>query len=162
MRNSNPDGIVPAGRCTASGLLFALALVALLPPAQAIAAGASARSREVVASKFAAVNRHAPADVVAHYAPDADLTASDFCAPRHGKADVERIYRGLFALIPDLVADVKEIVADGDKVAVSFVVRGTIADRPIAIPIMNFFTVRRGLIVRDDGIFDTHGRPCTP
>ena len=46
--------------------------------------------RSVVEAKFAAVNRHAVADVVAFYAPGAQLTASDFCAPRRGRADMQR------------------------------------------------------------------------
>ncbi|MGH6781430.1 MAG: ester cyclase [Sphingomonadaceae bacterium] len=116
----------------------------------------------MVAARFDAVNRHALADIVAHYAPDATVTASDLCAPRRGHADVERIYRGIFASLPDAAADVQGYITDGDRVAVRYVVRGHFSGRAVAIPIMNFFTIKGGLIVRDDGLFDNGGRPCTP
>ena len=119
-------------------------------------------ARAVVEAKFAAVNRHDVAAVVALYAPDAVITASDFCATRNGRADVERTYRGIFAAIPDVVADVQEYVVEGDRVAVRFVVRGHVGDYLVAVPIMDFFTVRGGLIVRDDGAFDNAGRACSP
>lgn len=116
----------------------------------------------VVLDKFAAVNRHDVDAVVAHYAPDAVLTAADFCGPRRGQADVARTYRTIFAAVPDASVEVRETVAQGDRVAVRFVLRGTVAGRAFELPIMNFFTVRDGLIVRDDGGFDNRGRPCTP
>jgi hypothetical protein len=34
--------------------------------------------------------------------------------------------------------------------------------RSFDLPLMNFFTVRNGLIVRDQGIFDNGGRACRP
>jgi ketosteroid isomerase-like protein len=118
--------------------------------------------REVIEAKFDAVNRHALADVVARYAPDAQVTASNFCAPRHGRADVERIYRGIFAALPDVAADVQEYIVEGDRVAVRFVVRSRAAGASFQIPIINVFTVRDGLIVRDEGRFDNGGRACIP
>jgi hypothetical protein len=132
--------------------------------ALAAAADASAASspREVVAAKFAAVNRHALPEIILHYAPDAIVTASDFCAPRKGHADIERTYRGIFAALPDAAVDVQEYVVEGDNVAARIVVRGQFKGRTVSIPIMNFFTVSNGLIVRDDGLFDSGGRPCAP
>ncbi len=139
--------------CVSALVLSACATSMSPPPSSA---------RAVVEAKFAAVNRHAVADVVALYAPDARITASDFCAPRQGRADVERIYTGIIAAIPDVSADVQEYVVDDNRVAVRFVVRGHIGATAIALPIMDFFTVEKGLIVRDDGIFDNRGRPCSP
>jgi hypothetical protein len=34
--------------------------------------------------------------------------------------------------------------------------------RSFELQLMDLFTVRDGLIVRDDGMFDNRGRPCTP
>jgi ketosteroid isomerase-like protein len=116
--------------------------------------------RQVIEAKFDAVNRHALADVVARYAPDAQITASNFCAPRQGRADVERIYRGIFSALPDVVADIQEYIVEGDRVVVRFVVRSRAAGAHFQIPIINVFTVRDGLIVRDEGRFDNGGRPC--
>ncbi|WP_430423880.1 nuclear transport factor 2 family protein [Phenylobacterium sp.] len=137
-------------------ILIAL-VAALVTPA---AAAPSARA--VVEAKFAAVNRHAVADVVALYAPDAVVTASDFCAPRRGRDDVRRTYEAIIGGVPDVVADVQEMIVEGDRVAVKFVVRSRIAGRAFDVPILDLFTVRDGLIVRDDGIFDNRGCACTP
>jgi ketosteroid isomerase-like protein len=139
-------------------LCLAAAIAALAGPTLA----APASPRAVVEAKFAAVNRHATADIAAFYAPDASITASDFCKPRQGRAEVERIYKGIFATVPDAQADVQEYVVEGDRVAVKFFVRSRLPGRAFDLPIMDFFTVRDGLIVRDDGIFDNAGRPCTP
>ena len=118
--------------------------------------------RAVVEAKFAAVNRHSVSDVVAFYAPDAQVTASDFCNPRQGRADVERTYANIFAAVPDVAVSVDETVVQDDRVAVRFTLHGSVSGKAFAIPIQDFFTVRDGLIVHDDGIFDNHGRPCNP
>ncbi len=141
--------------------VFVLAvLVAAFAGCAAAQPGAS--PREVVAAKFAAVARHDVAGVAAFYAPDAVVTASDFCKPRQGRAEVERTYRGIFDAVPDIVADVQEMVTEGDRVAVRVILRSRAPGRSFDLPIMDFFTVRDGLIVRDDGVFDNRGRPCTP
>jgi ketosteroid isomerase-like protein len=124
-----------------------------LPPASA---------KSVVQAKFAAVNRHSLEDIVALYAVDAAVTAPDFCSPRHGRDDVRRTYQALFSAYPDISVEVQEYVAEGDRVAVRFVVRSNLPDRSFAVPIMNFFSVRNGVIVSDDGLFDTRGRKCSP
>lgn len=118
-------------------------------------------AKSVVQAKFAAVNRHALEDIVALYAADADVTAPDFCSPRHGHADVRRTYQALFSAFPDISVDVQEYVQEGDRVAVRFVVRSSLPGRSFAVPIMNFFSVRDGVIVSDEGMFDTRGRPCS-
>lgn len=129
--------------------------------AAAGAAGAAETGPEaVVRAKFAAVNRHDLAAVIASYAPQARLTASNFCAPREGLAEVERTYRALFAALPDLAVTLDEVVTQGETVAVRFRVRSAAAG--MEVPIADFFTVRNGLIERDDGLFDNGGRPCTP
>jgi ketosteroid isomerase-like protein len=119
-------------------------------------------AKSVIEAKFAAVNRHALEDIVALYAPDAEVTAPDFCAPRHGRDDVRRTYQALFGAIPDLSVDVQEYLQQGDRVAVRFVVRSTVPNRSFQVPIMNFFSVRDGMIVSDEGPFDNRGRKCTP
>ena len=134
-------------------------LAAIATPALA---GAPLSPREVVEAKFAAVSRHSVADVVAFYAPDAVVTASDFCKPRQGRAEVERTYKAIFAAVPDATADVQEYVVQGDRVAVRFMLHSRIPGGSFDAPLMDFFTVRDGLIFRDDGMFDNGGRPCTP
>jgi ketosteroid isomerase-like protein len=119
-------------------------------------------AKSVVQAKFAAVNRHALEDIVALYSADAAVTAPDFCTPRHGRDDVRRTYQALFSAFSDISADVQEYVEQGDRVAVRFVVRSSLPGRSFEVPIMNFFTVRNGVIVSDEGMFDTRGRKCSP
>lgn len=130
--------------------------------AMATPAAAAPSAKAVVEAKFAAVNRHDVDAVVALYAPDAVVTASDFCAPRRGREDVRRIYEGIIKGVPDVTADVQEMIVEGDRVAVKFVVRSRIPGRAFEVPILDFFTVKDGLIVRDDGVFDNRGRTCSP
>ncbi len=117
-------------------------------------------ARALVEAKFAAVSRHSAAEIAAFYADDAVLTAPDFCAPRRGRPDVERTYAAIFAAVPDVTAEVQELVVEGDRVAARVVLHSRSPGRAFDLPIMDFFTVRARHIVRDDGIFDNHGRPC--
>lgn len=128
----------------------------------AIVSAASATPASVVDAKFAAVNRHSIPEIVAQYSDDAELIASDFCASRHGKRDVERTYTRILAAVPDVHVDVLDAIESGDRVAVRFLLTGHVGESAIALPIMNFFTVHDGLIVRDEGRFDNAGRACTP
>lgn len=137
---------------------FATVLLVLATPATA----EPKSPRAVVEAKFAAVNRHAISDISALYSTDALLNASNFCKPRRGRTEVARTYQAIFALAPDAFDDVQEYVVQGDRVAVRFVVRGAIGGHPFSIPLMDFFTIRDGLIVEDDAIFDNGGRTCTP
>jgi ketosteroid isomerase-like protein len=118
--------------------------------------------KSVIEAKFAAVNRHSVEDIVALYAADAELRAPDFCSPRHGHDDVRRTYQALFSAYPDISVEVREYVREGDRLAVRFIVRSKLPGRSFEVPIMNFFTVRRGVIVSDEGLFDTGGRKCSP
>ena len=115
---------------------------------------------DVVRNKFAAVNRHDLQAVTQSYAPDARLMASDFCAPRIGRQEVERTYRALFASIEDLSVQLDEVRPDGNRIMVRFRVLGAVGGRRFEVPIANFFEVRDGLIVYDLGVFDNGGRAC--
>ena len=119
----------------------------------------AASPEAVVSAKFDAVNRHEISDIVSFYAPEAVLTASDFCAARHGRAEVQRTYEAIFNAVPDIRAEVVEIVKQDNRIAARVILRSR--ERKFELPIMNFFTVRKGKIVRDDGIFDNGGRPCS-
>ncbi len=137
-------------------------ILGALLAALATPAFATPSPRAVVEAKFAAVNRHDVAGVVALYAPDAEVTASDFCKPRRGRAEVERTYKAIFAAVPDATVEVQEYVVQGDRVAVRFLLSSHLPGRTFTLPLQDFFTVRNGLIVRDDGMFDNRGRPCMP
>jgi limonene-1,2-epoxide hydrolase len=116
---------------------------------------------DVVRAKFEAVNRHDLQAIASAYAPDARVMASDFCAPRIGRAEVERTYQGLLA-IEDLSVSVDEAIADGSRVLMRIRVRGAIRGQRFELPIANYFEVRDGLIAYDLGVFDNANRPCRP
>ena len=128
----------------------------------ALALDAAPSPRAVIEAKFAAVNRHAVDEIADFYAPDTLVTASDFCAPRHGRAEVVRTYRAIFAAVPDIQATIDSIVTEGSDVAVRVTLRGQAGGHSFTLPIANFFTVRNGLITADRGFFDNSGRPCRP
>jgi uncharacterized protein len=115
---------------------------------------------DAVRAKFDAVNRHDLRAVVASYAPQARLMASDFCAPRIGRSEVERTYTALFSSVADLSVRLDQVQADGNHVAVRFSVLGSVGGQRFEVPIADFFEVRDGLIVYDLGVFDNAGRPC--
>lgn len=144
-------------RIVRNSMLASFALLTSVSPADA----ASGRSpQEVVAAKFDAVNRHDIGGIVASYASQARLVASDFCSDRVGTAEVERTYRNIFALVPDIQANVLETIAEGDRVAVRVVLQSRAPGRSFDLKLMNFFTVKNGLIIRDEGVFDNGGRAC--
>lgn len=133
-----------------------------LSPRGAAALAPSDSAASVIRAKFDAVNRHDIDQIVAAYAETATLTATDFCAPRLGRSEVRRTYRDIFSAVPDVRAEIVELLVDGNRVAVQLRLRGTVAGQPFALSLMNFFTVADGLITRDDGIFDNGGRTCRP
>jgi ketosteroid isomerase-like protein len=141
-------------RLGCAALLAALTGCAHLPREDA--------AKAVIEAKFAAVNRHSVDDIEKLYAPGASITASNFCAPRNGRADVRRIYQDLFGTFPDIRAEIQEYVVQGDRVAVKYLVRVGPAGNGFVVPIINLFTVRDGLITSDDGVFDNGGRKCAP
>ena len=119
-------------------------------------------AKSVVEAKFDAVNRHSIDDVEKLYASFASITAPNFCAPRHGREDVRRIYQDLFATFPDIHAEIQEYLVQGDRVAVRYLVHLGPSGNGFVVPIFNLFTVRDGLITTDDGMFDNGGRKCAP
>jgi predicted ester cyclase len=137
-------------------------LVALFLTTAAVASAKAAPhdAGALVRAKFAAVSRHSAPDIASFYADDAVLTAPDFCAPRRGRAEVERTYKAIFDAVPDISAEVQELIVERGRVAARVVLRSRVPGHAFDLPIMNFFTVRAGHIVRDDGLFDNHGRPC--
>jgi limonene-1,2-epoxide hydrolase len=139
--------------CIAAGLLASMVLTGC-------ATGRAGPSPiDVVRAKFDAVNRHDLQAIAAAYAPDARVMASDFCAPRIGRAEVERTYRALLS-IEDLNVRVDETIADGSRVLARIRVGGAVRGQRFEVPIANSFEVRDGLIAYDLGVFDTAGRPC--
>ncbi|HEY1772704.1 MAG TPA: nuclear transport factor 2 family protein [Gammaproteobacteria bacterium] len=77
--------------------------------------------------------------------------------PRQGQEGARRAYGDLFKAYPDISDQVISYVADGDHIAVQFVVH---LDKYSA-PLASFLTLKDGLIVRDDTYYDAQGQHCT-
>ncbi len=134
-------------------------LVALLLVALAVGCEGRKSPRLVVDALFAAFDRHDIDAMTRLYATDARLSSADFCTPR-GHSDVARTDRALFDAYADPHDEIETIVVADERVAVRLVSRSTSAG--FALPIATFMRVRDGLIVEDDRLFDTGGRPCAP
>jgi predicted SnoaL-like aldol condensation-catalyzing enzyme len=115
--------------------------------------------RVAIEHLFAAFNRHDVEALQKFYAPDAKLTSSDFCNPRTG-VDVTRTYGSMFKAFPDIRDEVISIVIDGDRAAVRFTSSSDAPEHKFRFELMTYFRFSDGLIVEDDTIFDTQGRPC--
>ena len=116
----------------------------------------------VVQAMFDAFNRHDARGLGSLYAGDAILASSDFCGTRVGRAEVVRIYRALFQRFPDIHGEVRDMLVDGDRVAVRFVAKSGQGAGAVSLPIATFLHVKEGLIQSDESVFDTEGRPCEP
>lgn len=131
---------------------------ALMLTAALLAPAGPATPEATVRAMFAAFNSHDPKAMARRYAPHARLTSSDFCSAR-GRADVERTYAALFQEMPDIQDSIDSIVTQHDTVAVRFTASS--AKAGFTLRIAAFLTVRDGLIVEDDSVFDNGGRPCS-
>jgi ketosteroid isomerase-like protein len=103
---------------------------------------------EVVARLFERTNARDLDGLVACFAADYALTnpahpARDFV----GTDQVRRNWTSLFAGVPDLVATVHRLVAEGDRVWVEVAMDGTRRDGiPLRMAGVQIFTVRDGLV----------------
>jgi hypothetical protein len=112
-----------------------------------------------VRAKFDAVNRRDLAAIVAAYAPDAHLMASDFCAPRNGRDAVERTYtaapRNRRLERQRRRSDRRQQPRPDANSRTRRLQRTALRDT-----IANYFEVRAGLIAYDLGVFNNGTRPC--
>lgn len=103
---------------------------------------------EVVARLFERTNAHDVDGMVGCFAPDYALTnpahpARDFV----GTDQVRRNWTGLFAGVPDLVATVHRVAADGERMWAEVALDGTRRDgAPLRMAGVQIFTVSEGLV----------------
>ena len=112
-----------------------------------------------------AANGHDAARVLECYAEDAVAVSPVFGEVR-GRAAVAETWSTLFTMFADLTMENVDFLVDGDRVAVLGQIKTT--DRigwfglpptgsPIAYRLVMLFTVRNGVIVRDERIYDSAG-----
>lgn len=103
---------------------------------------------DLIARLFDRTNAHDLEGLVGCFASDYVLTnpvhpARDFVGPDQ----VRRNWTGLFAGVPDLLASVHRVVADGERVWVEMSMAGTRRDgTPVHLAGVQVFTVREGLV----------------
>ena len=90
-----------------------------------------------------------PAGFLEHFlpllAPDAVFTQPNIPDAR-GPAQVEQVFRRLFALLPDLTTTVRRAAVVGDAVLLESGCAATLAGRPVAFDTVDRFVLRDGLI----------------
>ena len=92
---------------------------------------------------------------VDHLAPVGELRAPE---------GIRRYFSGLFAAFPDFTYEVRDVIADGEKVVVWWRINGTFTGEPYdgvratgaraAIEGLDYVRVEDGLIVRNDSYWD--------
>ncbi len=108
-----------------------------------------------------ALNRHNPAAAASMYAEDCLSIAPGLEVT--GRAGIEQVFEGYFTAFPDFHVEALDLVASGDHVVTRYRVTGThegdfqgIAATGNAIDLTGatFTTIRDGLAVRSENIFD--------
>jgi uncharacterized protein (TIGR02246 family) len=115
--------------------------------------------RSVIEAAFAAINRHDAASLARLYTKDAVIIDSGVCAPEIGAAIVRKSHEQLFAAMPDVRAEIRDWVVQGDQVAILFTAYGKGFGPSGQLTMADFFTVRNGRITRDVTIYNP-GKPC--
>jgi ketosteroid isomerase-like protein len=118
-------------------------------------------AHDIVQRLFAAFNRHDLDTMARLYASDAILESPDFCSARRGPEGVRKTYADLFRMFPDIIDQVTGSVFSGERVAVQFVAHSQGFEPRHELRLATFFTIRNGLIVRDETYFDAHDQPCS-
>jgi hypothetical protein len=62
----------------------------------------------------------------------------------HGSAEVERMFRRLFTLLPDLIATPRRSAIDGGVVFIESDCTGTLGTKPISFSVCDRFVIRDG------------------
>jgi ketosteroid isomerase-like protein len=95
-------------------------------------------------------------DPGSEYRPSADLLPPDFEAVFHGHDGYRTMWRRQVDAFKDLRYDPEEILDLGDKLLVTARVRGHGTGSGVAVsqPVFQLFSLRRGLVVRQEDFLD--------
>jgi len=72
-----------------------------------------------------------------------------------GRIEYRRRLPGFISSMPGLRYEVREVIADGDQVCASYVLRATVNGRDVAVRGMMHFTVRDGAIAKRTDYWDS-------
>jgi ketosteroid isomerase-like protein len=130
-----------------------------LPPQSRIRRLTVARS---IATVYAAFNRRDFAVVfVGHdpeieYRPSPDLTPPDFDTVFHGREGFLRLWRYWLDAFDDIGWEPEEVLDLGDRLLVTTQQRGRGSGSGVAVtePVFQLFTIREGLVVRQEDFLD--------
>lgn len=111
------------------------------------------------------VNAHDLPGLMALYAEDA-VTVSPMYPCITGRHAIAGSWKTIFSLFPDWTVSISDVLVDGDRIAFTGIARGTDVNgwfgqpptgEPIEYRAIIVLTVVRGLIVRDERIYDLSG-----
>jgi steroid delta-isomerase-like uncharacterized protein len=100
------------------------------------------------------------------YVEDAKVDSPLGGASTHGRIAIERVYQTYFTAFPDLEMRQEDVLIDGDHAAVFSVFHGTDSGgfmgmaptgRKVTIPVVFFYELKDGQILRDRRIYDFTG-----
>jgi steroid delta-isomerase-like uncharacterized protein len=109
--------------------------------------------------------RHDPAALAADYTEDA-IVVSPFAGTVSGRADIEKVFRKFFAAFPDLGFNVKDLLIDGDRVALFLVATGThrgdffgfaASGRRFEVQMVSLYRMQNDRIAQENRIYDFTG-----
>ena len=99
-----------------------------------------------------------PEEFAAHFhellAPDVRLIQPQLPTVTGRRGFDEQFVRPLFALIPDVRAEVERWAARGETLYIELTLHGTLAGRPISWRVCDRVTIRDGLAIERESYFD--------
>jgi steroid delta-isomerase-like uncharacterized protein len=117
-----------------------------------------AENAELVRAGFRAFNAGDADECLASIAPDLVINLAELPEPQHGRETWRQGFEMMRRAFPDLRADIEDIVADRDKVAVRVRFRGTHAGEFLGFPATGrtveyvsheFYRIADGLIAEE-------------
>jgi len=117
-----------------------------------------AANAELVRAGFQALNAGDTDECLAHIAPDLIINLAELPEPQHGRETWRQGFEMMRHAFPDLRAEIEDIVAAQDKVAVRVRFRGTHAGEFLGFPATGrtveyvsheFYRTARGLIAEE-------------
>jgi steroid delta-isomerase-like uncharacterized protein len=108
----------------------------------------TAEENKAIALRFAQIWGQAPLEIIDELAsPDLMVSYPLMLAPAHGSAAFKDFIRGLRVGVPDVELEVHEAIAEGDKVASSWTMRGTHSGELNGIPPTGKTVVLKGMSI---------------
>jgi steroid delta-isomerase-like uncharacterized protein len=117
---------------------------------------------QIARTWVAAFNAHDVAQIVALYAPEAELHDAGMKRKRQGRQEIEDWFTRRFRSLPEIAYTPADEISEGETVALTWKVSGRTPRllglrwlaRPFAVDGVSVFHIRAGEIIRQRGYYD--------